>query len=154
MYAFLLELEPNWNKIGKMMCFCTRIQNTSARHPLLQGFSTGGDFVPRKYFTMSGDSLGYYILKGEHVPGIQCVETRDIAKHPPIRHKIPSKTKSYLDQNVNSSKDKKKKNAILFGKYILRQWEYQSPHYTEPISFNHTHTCTHTIYLNTLGLKA
>lgn len=107
MCAFLLELEPNWNKIGKVMCFCTWVQNTSACHPPLQEFSTGGYFAPKKYFAMSRDILGCYNLRGECVPGIQWVEPRDIAKHPHTMHKMLSKTKSYLDQNFNSSKDEK-----------------------------------------------
>lgn len=109
MYAFLLELEPNWNKIGKMMCFCTWVQYTSACHPPLQGFSTGGDFGPKKYFTMSRDILGCYNFRGEHPVSR---ETRDIAKHPPTMHKMLSKIKSYLDQNVNSSKDEKNRRTV------------------------------------------
>lgn len=141
--------------IGKMLCACTWVQNTSAGHPLLQTFSLeggGGRGQRGRHFTVSGDVWGCHRLRAEHVPGIQWVETRDAAKHP-IRHRMVSHKKS---SRLKCQWFQGWKNCYTVRRYMLRPWNCPFPHDTEPLSLTHactcacTHacTCTHTHTLN------
>ena len=69
------------------------------KHTLYQWFSTGADFVP------PGDICQCH--NWGLATGIKWVEARDANKHPTMHRTVPTATKNYPVQNVNSAEAEK-----------------------------------------------